>query len=413
MLLVLATMLPQGLNIRPAGLLLTAPRIVLLASLPIIFTRLARKFSSRALQFCPCDAMVLAASFWMFMSICITRGIDRAIVGSGVMILELCGGYFLIRSSVNLPGGAVAVARFLVYVVAADGVISVLDVLTGHAYIQDLVDSITGYNQVWNLDYRHGFMRAPGMQEHPILLGTVCAFGGLLALALMRGVERVTLGGACTVGLLAADSSAPISGFALGCLCLGYHRLMVSFRWRWQLLVGAGGLLLAALFCVHPAPISFLIQHATSNPVDGFYRMYIWSLVGPLVLANPLFGLGFESDWAEKFGAVNTIDSFWLCSSANFGIPAALLFALVLLTACIRPVRQMGRLTEADGNLGRILGIIVFLYLYVGFTVHFWGCTWILIGIFAALRVNLGELSKLHSQTAVAKGGPMLYARTT
>jgi len=407
-LLVLATMLPVGLNIRPGGLLLTSPRIVLLASVPFIVSRMARKFAGEGFRVVPCDALVLAASFWMFLSICVTQGVDRAIIGSSVMILELCGGYFLFRSSLNQPGEAVAVARFLTYVIAADGFLSVLDVLTQRAFIQDIVDSITGYSQVWLFDYRHGVIRAPGMQEHPILLGTVCAFGALLSLALMRGVERVALVGGCLIGLITSDSSAPTAGFVLGCGCLAYHRALAGFRWRWELLIMSGGLGLAALFAVHPAPLSFLIEHTTSNPADGYYRMLIWTLVGPLVLASPLFGLGLESDWAERFGAVNTIDSFWLCSAANFGIPAAILFALVLLTACLRPVRRLGAMNEADLSLGRVLGIIVFLYIFIGFTVHFWGCAWILIGIFAAMRVHLGEISRSQPCGAVAQRARMI-----
>ncbi len=410
-LLVLATMLPQGLNIRPGGLLLTSPRIVLLASMPLILSRMARKFSTPGFRVVPCDAFVLVASIWMFLAICMTQGFDRAIIGSSVMILELCGGYFLFRSSLNRPGEAVAVARFLTYVIAADGFLSVLDVLTQRAFIQDIVDSITGYPQVWLFDYRHGVIRAPGMQEHPILLGTVCAFGALLSLALMRGVERVVVAGGCLIGLITSDSSAPTAGFVIGCGCLAYHYALANFRWRWELLIMSGALALAALFAVHPAPLSFLIQHTTANPADGYYRMFIWTLVGPLVLANPWFGLGLESDWAERYGAVNTIDSFWLCSSANFGIPAAVLFALVLLTACLRPVRQVGAMNEADTRLGRILGIIVFLYVFIGFTVHFWGCTWVLIGIFAAMRVHLGEISVSQPFAAMAQRARMASPR--
>jgi hypothetical protein len=36
---------------------------------------------------------------------------------------------------------------------------------------------------------------------------------------------------------------------------------------------------------------------------------------------------------------------------------------------------------------------VVFLYLYLGATVDYWGCTWIMIGVVAAMRVHLSDLA--------------------
>jgi hypothetical protein len=72
----------------------------------------------------------------------------------------------------------------------------------------------------------------------------------------------------------------------------------------------------------------------------------------------------------------------------NFGIPGAMLIGAILLSSCARPVLPV---TRDRANLGRALGIIIFLYIYLGLTVDFWGCTWILMGFFAALRVHVAE----------------------
>jgi len=399
MFLVLATMLPQGLNISPGGILLTTPRIVLLISLPILLVRILQGQSKPGLRFNLSDAIVCLVALWMFLSVSMTQGIVRSLVGSSVMILELCGSYFLIRASLSRPGETVAVARFLACIIAVDGLLSALDVLTERPFMLDLADSLTGYSQPWQQDYRHGFMRALGMQEHPIAFGNVCAFGALLSLTLMRGFRRVAVLAGCLTGLATSDSSAPIMGFFLACGLLVYHRIMARMAWRWWLLIISGGVFLSAFLAIHPFPFSFLIQHTTSNPQDGFYRLLIWSILGPLVQANPLFGLGLESDWAERFSVLNTIDSFWLASAVNFGIVGSSLLGLMLIGACNRPVRQSLGMTEDDTRLGRSLGIIVFLYIYLGFTVHFWGTCWILIGVFSAMRAHLGDLSALHEDT--------------
>ena len=319
-------------------------------------------------------------------------------VGANVMILELCGGYFLIRTTLSTTGQAVALARLFTYALAVDGLLSILDVIMERPVLHDLAQSLTGFDQPWQQDYRHGFMRALGMQEHPIAFGTISAFGAILGLVLLRGARRILTCAGCLTGLLTSDSSAPITGFIFACACLLYHRLFAGFAWRWRALIAFSAVTTFVFFLCHPTPIEFLIDHVTSNPADGYYRLLTWSIVGPLVLQNPLFGLGLESDFAQKYDVINTIDCFWLCSAANFGIPCAGLFAAILLTSCRRPIRTCTAITSDEASLGRALGIVVCLYLYIGMTVHFWGCVWIMMGVFAALREHLSDLGRSTSE---------------
>jgi hypothetical protein len=44
-----------------------------------------------------------------------------------------------------------------------------------------------------------------------------------------------------------------------------------------------------------------------------------------------------------------------------------------------------------------VLSIVIFLAIFGGFTVHFWGSTWILIGLLVGLRAHLGELAALNA----------------
>lgn len=389
-LFLVAAMLPQGLNIRPGGLLLTAPRLVLLVALPAAVLRLARG-GNPAFRFGLADALVLLAGAWMFIAISMTQGVARAAVGASIMILELVGTWFVMRAFLAKPGQAVAVARLLAAVIAIDGVLAVLDVIAQRPVLHDLADSLTGYDQPWQEDYRHGLMRALGMQEHPIQLGNVCAFGAILAATLLGGMRRwlVLLG--CLIGQAAANSSAPIMAMLLGFAFLGYHKLLAGLPSRWLLLGSTAAFAFAALELLHPAPFSFLIMHTAAVPQDGFYRLLIWHVVGPLVQSSPLFGLGLESGFAAQFHVNNTIDCFWLASAANFGIVGSALFAALLLASCGRPLA--GRLPPPEARLGRALGLIVVLIFVIGMTVHFWGTVWLLLAAFAAMRAHLGDLA--------------------
>lgn len=389
-LYVVAAMLPQALNIRPGGLMLTMPRLVLIAALPAIVMRLARGHA--AFRFGLTDALVLLAGAWMFLAVSMTQGVARAAVGASVQMLELCGGFFMMRAMLRRPGEAAAVARVLATVIAIDGALSILDVIAHRPVLLDLAGKLTGYEQSWQEDYRHGLMRALGMQEHPIHLGNVCAFGAILGVLLMRGLRRIAVLAGCAMGLVLSDSSAPIMATMLSFAFLAYHRALAPMPKRWTMLFMIAGIALAALFTLHPAPFSFLIMRTTAVPQDGFYRLLIWGVVGPLVLANPLFGLGLESDFARQFHVNDTIDCFWLASAVNFGIAGSALFALILLACCGRKLTQ-DHLTPADRSLGRALGLIIFMLFLVGMTVHFWGTVWLLMIVFAGMRTHLGDLA--------------------
>jgi hypothetical protein len=394
-LLILAALLPEDLNVRPGGLLLTMPRIVLLASAPFLLTRFFQRRAAGSLRVCACDWIVGLTAIWMFLSVSVTQGLDRAMVGASVLILELGGSYLLMRVCLNGAGQVLVLARWMTILIAGNALLSILDVVTGQHILHDVTQSLTGYSKTWRFDYRDGILRSQGMQEHPILLGTVSACGAVLALLTMKGMHRIVLCGCCLIGVAASDSSAPIGAFVIACGLILYHRMTARYKWRWQTLMIAAGTMLTLLLSLHPRPFSFLLDHFTANPQDGYYRLLIWSLCGPLVLDSPLYGVGLESDFAARFEVAQTVDSVWLASAMNFGIPGALLILGILISACARPVAKPAQFRNELSGLGRALGIILFLYIYLGLTVDFWGCTWILMGVFAALRVHVSEAHRV------------------
>ena len=393
-LLILAALLPEDLSIRPGGLLLTMPRVVLLASAPLLLFKFCRRVADGSLRFHACDWIVCLTAAWMFLSVTMTQGLDRAVIGASVLTLEFCGSYFLIRIYIESAEQLLVLARWMVALLAMNGLVSILDVVTGRHILHDLAQSLTGYSKEWRFDYRDGILRSQGMQEHPILLGTVSACGAAMALLTTRGMQRVVLCACCLVGVAASDSSAPIGAFIIACGLALYHRLTAQYTWRWQTLMIGAACMITLLLGLHPRPFSFLLDHFTANPQDGYYRLLIWSLCGPLVLDSPFYGVGLESDFAARFEVAQTVDSVWLASAMNFGIPGALLILGILVSACVRPIAKLTRWRSELADLARALGIIIFLYIYLGLTVDFWGCTWILMGVFAALRVQASEVSR-------------------
>jgi hypothetical protein len=82
-----------------------------------------------------------------------------------------------------------------------------------------------------------------------------------------------------------------------------------------------------------------------------------------------------------------------------FGIPGAALICLTITSAFwLGPVDRSPYLSQAERRLSVGLGIITTTVLLLGFTVHYWGTCWILVGIFPAIRANLAEAAILHQR---------------
>jgi O-antigen ligase len=192
-------------------------------------------------------------------------------------------------------------------------------------------------------------------------------------------------------------------GLAIGLGLLVYRHFTPWLPARWALAGAALAVTLGAMMLILPSPFGFIFQHFTLDPETGWYRLVIWQVAGALVLANPLFGVGLD-DWARESWMPSTVDSLWLRNAMTFGIVGSALIATVMIGACSRAMRPRGRaaLPAADQALGLALGIILFLYVYLGFTVHFWGSPWILLGFFAGLRAHLGALAASQPATGGA-----------
>jgi uncharacterized membrane protein len=50
------------------------------------------------------------------------------------------------------------------------------------------------------------------------------------------------------------------------------------------------------------------------------------------------------------------------------------------------------------------LGFVIATAVFLGFTVDFWGTTWILLGAYPGIRANLAEVAKVRAGRAQMNG---------
>ena len=394
-LIVFGLFLPEELSFYIFGLRLTVIRLIFLILTPFLAAKILQKVSAGRYRFIASDFFVIAAGCWLIYAPANVDDALSALNHAGPTVLEFCVGYFTTRVLLSESDAAISFASVFCLAVAIVAWIGTLDPLTNHRFIHDLAAQLTAPMHSfddWSDAYRFDLLRASGPLEHPILFGFVCAIGLLIAVAIPVRARLFVIA-SCFLGTMISFSSAPIQVMFMGLILLAYDKLFSRLRYRWSILIGIGVAAIVAAFTFSNNPVGFVISHLTFSPESGYYREWTWHYVDMYVAQSPWFGLGF----GERPEEINhSIDSLWLVLSIQAGIPGAVLVGLSFLSA--KPLLTGGRkpdLTADEIRLSTVIGIVLFLTLYITFTVHLWGTAWIMTGLLLGLRAHLSELGYL------------------
>jgi hypothetical protein len=391
---------PEELSFYIVGLRFTAIRILFLVLTPLLLKTTIQKLSTGRYRFVFSDLFVALAGFWMIYAPAVVDDIGSALNHAGPDVLEFCVGYMTTRILLSKHGHALSFASLLCQVIAVVALIGLLDPLANDRLIKDFANRLTGYYSTFPIvedDFRFGLMRAIGPMEHPILYGYVCAIGLLIAGSIPIRSRRFVMV-SCCLGVIFSFSSAGFLAILLGISLLSYNRIMSAVSFRWLALISAGIIVIVAFFQISDNPMGFVFRHLIFDAQSGWYRYWTWQLVTFHVSQSPWYGLGYRPLPDE---INHSIDSLWLVLSLRHGYAGAVLFALSLIGAASLPTS--GRkidLTSTESKLGTLLGILIFLTIFMSFTVDLWGKSWILCGLLIGMKAHLGELGHLGSRAA-------------
>lgn len=392
-LILFTVFLPQELSFFVAGLRLTSTRLIFIVLTPMVFARLGKKMATGHYRFVASDLFIPMAALWMFIGPTAIYGFNDTVVHSGPIVLEYVTAYMSTRVLLSGKSEALRFIDLLCLITSFVVIDGILDTMTGRFFTRELLGQYLGYgNFLKNEDmYRFGLVRATGPIEHPILFGFTSAIGLLLAIAIKIRWRTFCIA-ACALGLVIAFSSAPQQCAIMGFGLLIYSQVFPSLPHKWLLLSIVPVVTAVSLFLSTNTPFGHLFELITIDPSTAYYRLYIWQSVGPAILQNPFFAV---SDSAYDYQG--SIDSVWLVLSLAYGMPCSILAALSMIGSCSIPTNgPRARLSNAEERLGTAMGIIIFLIIFMGFTVHFWGSIWILVGLLIGVRAHLGELGRLN-----------------
>jgi hypothetical protein len=391
-LTLLTLFLPEAMSFYIADLRLTLTRLIFLIMASAVIRKFAAHVTAPSYRLVASDLFVVAASVWMFVGPSVTYGLADSLVHSGPIVLEYMIAYLATRVLVRDEQDVGAFVSLLCLVISVVAWVALLDTVTGRYFTRELSEQLTGYQKVWHVadETRFGLLRAAGPVEHPILFGVICAAGLLLSIAAnVRWKPLCIL--SCLMGLLISLSSAPEQAAVMGLGLYGYGAFLPRAKKKWLLLSVIPIITIVGLFTSTPTPFGHIFDLLTIDPATAYFRLYIWNSVGPAILDQPFFAV-----LPTGYDYAGSVDSVWLVLSLEYGMVCSVLAGLSLIGACSYPTnRYRSGLSKAGAGTGMALGIIIFLIIYLGFTVHFWGSTWILIGLLTGLRARLGEIGRL------------------
>jgi O-antigen ligase len=365
---------------------------------PLLIVRFTQSVIAGRYRFVASDILVVFAGVWMIYALANVIGMADAFNHAGPVALEFCIGYMATRFLLREHGHALSFANFVCCVIAVSALLALADPLTGQYLTHDVSSLVTGYHRTITMGlndmYRMGLFRAAGPLEHPILLGLACAVGLLIAVGTPIRARTLTII-ACSLGLFIAVSSAPIQGAIMGLILLAYGRAAARLPRRWLLLLIIAGLGGLTVFFASNSPFGIVFRHLMLDPETGYFRFYIWQMGTAALAQSPWFGLGWPPFQTEI--DINTsVDSLWLMSALIFGLPGAALIGLSMIGAASRKTSgATARLTTEESELGTALGVVIFILIFLAFTVHYWGTIWVLAGLLTGVRAHLGELAAL------------------
>ncbi len=417
-LLMAALFLPEGLSFFVGDFRLSAARVLLIILSITAASRLSRRINTSNFVFVPSDMMALAAGIWMVLAAVATGGF-AGLKGAGIAAIEFTCAYFVFRILLGPVNSSVRLIQFSCKLMVLAVVVALLDPLTGKLFTYDFVKGITGYT-IAGLEgplvalntavFRNGLVRAMGPFEHSILFGAICIwFGSLALITFPSRLFGWSIAGLALIGVWFSQARGPLLAYIIACALALFYIVAKRFPARWTVLGSFVGVGLAVIITFVRNPLARIVTlGGLIDPQTGWYRQAIWNAAGALVLQSPLFGIGLTGNWdwrASRALISASVDAFWLRAAMMFGIPGSLLIFLTMAAAFwLGSVDGSRYLSREEKLLSVALGIVITSAVFLGFTVHYWGTCWILLGIFPAIRANLAEAAILRHRAVRAVG---------
>ena len=336
------------------------------------------------------DAFACATAIWIIIAGFNANGSD-SVSSSVAEAIEFAGGYLVARAFFFGPLALQTFLKVLKIVAFVSIVLATADSVSGRLIVHDTFASLLQVASV-GAQYRGGMVRAASTLDHAIHFGAFCSVVGIILLYSERsGVGRLVWVGICFYGCILSWSSSGLMSFLLALSAYSYDRLLKNQLWRWKVLCAVAVMIFTVFFLVSSNPMAWIVSHLTLDPESGFFRFLIWDAATSKISESPFLGFGLQLFNHPILDA--TVDSVWLVTALRFGLPAVLLLALTNFSAMRAPGNVSSERPSAAyiSTLRTGFTMVLVMFMFIGFTVHYWNYLWIFWGICIGVRASLNE----------------------
>ncbi|WP_299640428.1 hypothetical protein [Devosia sp.] len=374
-LLIVGLLIPWVISF--GTLAMSVYRLVLLA---LTFPCLVFWLSGKAGKIRLTDVLLLLFCGWCTIAIAVVHGPESSVEPGGIFFLETFGAYLVARIYIRTADQFLATARLLFVVVAVVLPFALFETVTGQKLILELFRLVLPTIAGTITELRWSLTRVQGPFEHPILFGVFCStMLALTHLVLGRNAspaQRWAMTATVALTGTLSFSSGPLVALIAQVLLLTWNGLLETVRSRWRILWALATVAYLVVELGSNQSVPQYLTHFAFDPWTAYYRLLIFDYGWASVLANPLFGTGFN-DWVHPSWMSSSIDMFWLVPAIRHGLPAAILFVLAFLSATIgvglKPLQDHRLIAYRTAYL-----ITMGAFFIAGWAVHFWMATYVL-----------------------------------
>jgi hypothetical protein len=389
-LILIIMFLPPTAALYLGSFKLSSGRLLLL----VLFVPAIRRLFQRDRSAVPCDLFLYASGLCIVAASIAADGFNPTAISGA---FEFIGFYMLGRAfifGIDAVKAFVGILRLILIFLFAFGV---LDIISGRFVINEMMGQLLStetiitqwpYSHFERVVFGHSFLRATSTFDHPILFGAFCSVCAPLFIFLESGVFSKFAFLLSFAGCILSGSSAPLLAFGIAFFIYLYDASLSNYTQRWKALLAGITILFLASFAVLSHPLPWLITHLTLDPATGYFRLEEWNYGLDFVSSSPWIGYGTAAKFGTDF-LDTSIDSVWLVTMLNYGIPATML----ILFANIKSLRK-GRPVTVDPIVEKYclaFTVVIFLFCFNGFTVHYWNSLWQFWALCIGIRATLGE----------------------
>ena len=301
----------------------------------------------------------------------------------GIGFIETIGAYLLARCYIRDADDFYYVVRLFFRIALVLLPFALVEFVTGANVWRDSFAAVWEVRETGQMPPRAGLFRVQMGFDHPIPFG-VCIGSTVALVYLVLGyhesfVRRFAQAGIVAMLSFMALSAGPLIGVSVQAMLLLWNGVLGGIKRRWRLLIGLSvSIALAVELVANRSLVNILTTLFVFESGSYWYRTFIWDYGSASVLNHPVFGIGLN-DWERPAWMIaESMDNFWLLLAVRYGLPAACLLLLALLSIFLRLAFKKD-LDDRTTAYRTAFLISLAGFVLVGWTVHYWDAALVLL----------------------------------